>query len=153
LKKHSIKLIEHNIKSIKTNISTDEETGITSCKSFESSSLSTTSAEISDQSSDLCSNIFVILNESPLPIINEEPKINTDSDVELRRTNKITKLERRLSNLSRTIRELEEKDLSLDEMRYSDLYQVESNLKKRAYDVIDSFSKIVSHIDSSFRFI
>ncbi len=153
MKKHSIKLIEHNIKSIKTNISTDEETGITSCKSFESSSLSTTSAEISDQSSDLCSNIFVILNESPLPIINEEPKINTDSDVELRRTNKITKLERRLSNLSRTIRELEEKDLSLDEMRYSDLYQVESNLKKRAYDVIDSFSKIVSHIDSSFRFI
>jgi len=153
LKKHSIKLIEHNIKSIKTNISTDEETGITSCKSFESSSLSTTSAETSDQSSDLCSNIFVTLNESPLPIMNEEPKINTDSNMELRRMNKITKLERRLSNLSRTIRELEEKDLSLDEMRYSDLYQVESNLKKRAYDVIDSFSKIVSHIDSSFRFI
>lgn len=153
MKKHSIKLIEHNIKSIKTNISTDEETGITSCKSFESLSLSTTSAETSDQSSDLCSNIFVILNESPLPIINEEPKINTDSNMELRRTNKITKLERRLSNLSRTIRELEEKDLSLDEMRYSDLYQVESNLKKQAYDVIDSFSKIVSHIDSSFRFI
>jgi hypothetical protein len=70
----------------------------------------------------------------------EQTTITTDSvnqsDMELRRRKKIVKLEHRLSNLSRIIRELEEKELSLDEMRYSDLYLVESKLKKQAYDVI-----------------
>ena len=101
-----------------------------------------TSVQTGDQSSDLCSNIFLILNEAS--------KITTDSvnhsDMELKRKNKIVKLERRLSNLSRLIRELEEKELSLDEMRYSDLYQVESNLKKQAYDVSDSFENSLSYL-------
>jgi len=71
--------------------------------------------------------------------LNEELKITTNSiniSKDEKKRKKIHKLERRLSNLSKVIRELEEKDLSLDEMRHSDLYVVESNLKKRAYDVI-----------------
>ncbi len=80
--------------------------------------------------------------------MNEELKITTNSiniSKDEKKRKKIHKLERILSNLSKVIRELEEKDLSLDEMRHSDLYVVESNLKKRAYDVIqlNFFFKIV----------
>jgi hypothetical protein len=80
--------------------------------------------------------------------LNEELKITTNSiniSKDEKKRKKIHKLERILSNLSKVIRELEEKDLSLDEMRHSDLYVVESNLKKRAYDVIqlNFFFKIV----------
>jgi len=93
-----------------------------------------------DESLDSCSDIFLVLNESQLPITNEESKMTTNSvnisEYEIKRKKKISKLERRLSILSKTIRELEEKDLSLDEMRYSDLYLIESNLKKQAYEVI-----------------
>jgi hypothetical protein len=50
-----------------------------------------------------------------------------------------------LNRLSRIIHELEEKDMSLDEMVHCDLYVVESNLKKQACEVISrhsSFNKI-----------
>ncbi len=113
-----------NIELVKAN----EKPVITSCKC---STIDEVSAkEISDQ---------------PL---NEELKITTNSiniSKDEKKRKKIHKLERILSNLSKVIRELEEKDLSLDEMRHSDLYVVESNLKKRAYDVIqlNFFFKIV----------
>lgn len=60
----------------------------------------------------------------------------TICDNEIKQKKKIRKLERKLSRLSKVIRELEGKELSLDEMRYSDLYVVEANLKKQAYEVI-----------------
>jgi predicted RNase H-like nuclease (RuvC/YqgF family) len=67
---------------------------------------------------------------------NTELPITTDSVNTLEhREKKINKLERRLNSLSKTISKLEEKDMSLDEMEHCDLYNVESNLKKRAYEV------------------
>jgi exonuclease VII small subunit len=59
----------------------------------------------------------------------------TSIPVESKRERKIIRLERRLSRLARIIRELEEKDMSLDEMAHCDLYEVESNLKKEACQV------------------
>jgi hypothetical protein len=71
--------------------------------------------------------------------INNETRTTTDSnntsENEMKREKKIRKLERRLSNLSKTIRELEAKDMSLAEMEYCDLYCVESRLKKQACEV------------------
>jgi vacuolar-type H+-ATPase subunit I/STV1 len=70
---------------------------------------------------------------------NRELKTTTDlnntSEREMKREKKIRKLERRLSGLSKTIRELEEKDMSLAEMEHCDLYSVEANLKKQACEV------------------
>ena len=54
---------------------------------------------------------------------------------EKKRQRRITKLEGKLSRLSRLIRTLEETEMSLDDMADCDLYQVESNLKKRAAHV------------------
>jgi exonuclease VII small subunit len=97
------------------------------------------------------------LRKHSIKTLNEPSKITTDSvnqsDTEMKQTRKIRRLERRLSNLSRIIRELEEKELSLDEMRYSDIYQVESKLKKQAYDVMLIFLRVVSRINKLFRFI
>ncbi|CAF4698199.1 unnamed protein product, partial [Rotaria magnacalcarata] len=46
-----------------------------------------------------------------------------------------------------TIRELEERDMSLVEMEHCDLYVVESNLKKEAYEVMCiDFMKTFSNI-------
>ena len=50
---------------------------------------------------------------------------------------KILKLENRLSRLSRVIRELEKREMSLDEMQHCDLYVVESNMKKQACEVMN----------------
>jgi hypothetical protein len=55
---------------------------------------------------------------------------------ETKEKKKIDKLERQLSCLANLIRELEEKDMSLDEMEHCDLYIVESRCKKRACEVI-----------------
>jgi len=93
-----------------------------------------------NQPSNSCDNIFLTSNDSQLPITTEDSEITTNSvnicEYEIKQKKRISKLERRLSSLSKIIRELEEKDLSLDEMRFSDLYLIESNLKKRAYEVI-----------------
>jgi vacuolar-type H+-ATPase subunit I/STV1 len=79
------------------------------------------------------------LNESQVLKTNRELKTTTDSnntsEREMKREKKIRKLERRLSGLSKTIRELEEKDMSLAEMEHCDLYSVEANLKKQACEV------------------
>jgi vacuolar-type H+-ATPase subunit I/STV1 len=79
------------------------------------------------------------LNESQVLMTNRELKTTTDlnntSEREMKREKKIRKLERRLSGLSKTIRELEEKDMSLAEMEHCDLYSVEANLKKQACEV------------------
>jgi len=75
---------------------------------------------------DQCCNIL-----SETFVIDKIPSITTNS----KRQRKITRLERKLCRLSRIIRELEEKDMSLDEMAHCDLYEVESNLKKQACQV------------------
>jgi len=62
--------------------------------------------------------------------------LTTNSNSVSQHQRKIIKLERRLARLSKVIRELEETDMSLDEMVHCDLYIVESNLKKQACQVI-----------------
>ncbi len=62
--------------------------------------------------------------------------LTTNSNSGSKHQRKIIKLERRLTRLSKVIRELEETDMSLDEMVHCDLYIVESNLKKQACQVI-----------------
>lgn len=58
-----------------------------------------------------------------------------ESNSESKHQRKIFRLEKRLNRLSRIIRELEEKEMSLDEMAHCDLYEVESNLKRQACQV------------------
>jgi vacuolar-type H+-ATPase subunit I/STV1 len=84
---------------------------------------------------DQCCNIL-----SETFIINKDPVITTDSKYQ----RKIRRLEQRLSRLSRIIRELEEKEMTLDEMAHCDLYEVESNLKKQACQVYYSEAQLVS---------
>lgn len=71
---------------------------------------------------------------------------------DVQRQKKIEKLERRLSRLSKVIRELEEKDMSLEEMEHCDLYVVESNLKRRALEVggmiRSSFYEVISFFNT-----
>jgi predicted RNase H-like nuclease (RuvC/YqgF family) len=89
-----------------------------------------------EQLLDSCNSIIALLNESQIPMTNTESTITTDSvNTFEQREKKIHKLERRLNSLSKTISKLEEKDMSLDEMEHCDLYHVESNLKKQAYEV------------------
>ena len=84
---------------------------------------------------DQCCNIISEFNVQKTPCTNETLSIPSESNCERKRQRKIMKLERRLSRLSRIIRELEKKDMSLDEMAHCDLYVVESNLKKQACEV------------------
>ncbi|CAF4201986.1 unnamed protein product [Rotaria socialis] len=80
------------------------------------------------------------MTESKSPISNPKLKTSTDSTAtvhdKMEPEKKIRRLQRRLRLLSKTIRELEERDMSLVEMEHCDLYVVESNLKKQAYEVI-----------------
>jgi len=75
---------------------------------------------------DQCCNIL-----SETFVIDKNPVITAD----LKHQRKIRRLERRLNRLSKIIRELEEKEMTLDEMAHCDLYEVESNLKKQACQV------------------
>ncbi len=91
---------------------------------------------------DQCCNI---LSEVNTP---QTSSIDNTSDYS-KRQRKINKLEQRLHKLSKIIRELEEKDMSLEEMATCNLYVVESELKKQAYEVIFLFFKISNLINSS----
>ena len=75
---------------------------------------------------DQCSNI-----PSDTLVIDQVISLDTENNHE----RKIRRLEGRLHRLSKTIRELEEKEMSLDEMAHCDLYEVESNLKEQACEV------------------
>lgn len=66
---------------------------------------------------------------------NQELQTINSMENNVKQQKKIRRLEKRLRILSKTIRALEQKDMSLDEMKNCDLYVVESNLKKRAYQV------------------
>ena len=68
--------------------------------------------------------------------VSSEECSSSKSCGEIKRKRRIEKLERRLSRLSASIRDLEAMEMSLAEMEHSDLYVVESNLKKQAYEVI-----------------
>ncbi|CAF1496252.1 unnamed protein product, partial [Adineta steineri] len=63
------------------------------------------------------------------------------------------KLERRLNSLSKMIRQLEEKDMSLDEMENCDLYKVESSLKKRACDMYMRLAQLKKQSTSTERIL
>ena len=102
------------------------------------------SLPIVNQTSDNCEQVSSNSNESPTTT-----SATSLDDTESKRKNKITKLERRLNRLSRLIHQLEEKELSLDEMIYSDLYQVEAQLKKQAYDVIENLFFLINLISCS----
>lgn len=66
---------------------------------------------------------------------------------------KILKLERRLYRLSKTIRKLEETEMSLDEMGKCDLYEVEANLKQQACFVYEKLTKLRSQSINTERLI
>ncbi|CAF0795216.1 unnamed protein product [Rotaria sordida] len=182
LKRHNVKLLRshrsskepsnptRSIESVKTISSTNEKIGIISSKSSTTtsftSSLSTnnessisTSAvkQTIEQLHNLCNNVALELNESQLPTTSQELKITTDpmstSEYKIARKKKINKLERRLRSLSKTIRELEGKDMSLDEMKHCDLYAVESNLKKRAYEIYIKLTELKSQSSSTERIL
>ncbi|CAF3637111.1 unnamed protein product [Rotaria sordida] len=182
LKRHNVKLLRshrsskepsnptRSIESVKPISSTNEKIGIISSKSSTTtsftSSLSTnnessisTSAvkQTIEQLHNLCNNVALELNESQLPTTSQELKITTDpmstSEYKIARKKKINKLERRLRSLSKTIRELEGKDMSLDEMKHCDLYAVESNLKKRAYEIYIKLTELKSQSSSTERIL
>ncbi|UJR10103.1 hypothetical protein I4U23_014325 [Adineta vaga] len=93
---------------------------------------------------DQCCNI-----SSQSTVIPKETSITTDVQHE----RKIRKLERRLNRLSRMIRDLEEKDMSLEEMGHCDLYLVESNLKKQACEMYAKLSDLKKQTPSTERII
>ena len=95
---------------------------------------------------DQCCNI---LSEVNTP---QTSSIDNTSDYS-KRQRKINKLEHRLHKLSKTIRELEEKDMSLEEMATCNLYVVESELKKQAYEVHAKLAKLKSQSSSIERII
>lgn len=84
---------------------------------------------------DQCCRIVSESNKSPTFVNDESAVKPAQSNRDSKRHRKIVKLERRLSRLSKVIHDLEQKDMSLDEMAHCDLYVVESNLKKRACEV------------------
>ena len=90
--------------------------------------------EIQETLEYLLDQCCIIASESQISLTIDIPPVTIDSTHE----RKIKKLERRLIRISRMIRELEEKDMSLEEMAHCDLYTVESNLKKQACEVADS---------------
>ncbi|CAF1296450.1 unnamed protein product [Adineta steineri] len=102
---------------------------------------------------DQCCNIVSELNVSKSPHTDKVKLVTTDSNHGFKHQRKIIKLERRLSRLSRVIRELEEKDMSLDEMVHCDLYVVESNLKKQACEMHSKLAKLKSQSMSIERII
>lgn len=76
------------------------------------------------------------VNDDGLPEISHVESVAVyPKDEERKRQRRITKLEKRLSRLANIIDKLEQKDMSLDEMEYCDLYVVESNFKRRACQV------------------
>ncbi|CAF0732682.1 unnamed protein product [Rotaria sordida] len=182
LKRHNVKLLRshrsskepsnptRSIESVKPISSTNEKIGIISSKSstttsFTSSlstnnesSISTSAVEQTiEQLHNSCNNVALELNESQLPTTSQELKITTDpmstSEYKIARKKKINKLERRLRSLSKTIRELEGKDMSLDEMKHCDLYAVESNLKKRTYEIYIKLTELKSQSSSTERIL
>ena len=111
--------------------------------SVPSNSSTTTSVEDKRPASNLlnsCDEIELVLEQCSSSISVE--MITTTSDQPsaarsaMKKERKILKLENRLSRLSRVIRELEKRDMSLDEMLHCDLYVVESNMKKQACEVM-----------------
>lgn len=115
-----------------------------------------TSAPIIPETSDICEQIPSNSTDSSISKTTGECRIATSSIplevVDTKRMKRISRLERRLSRLANLIDQLEQKELSLDEMIYSDLYHVEAKLKKRAYTVI-SIELIFIDRGISFRFI
>ena len=101
-----------------------------------------TSGPMLHETSDVCEQVPSNSSESSTSKTAEESRMATSSipleDGDTKRREKITRLERRLSRLANLIERLEQKELSLDEMIYSDLYNVEAKLKKRAYEVIEN---------------
>ncbi|CAM4795239.1 unnamed protein product [Rotaria magnacalcarata] len=93
--------------------------------------------------------------ESRPPIANTKLKTPTDSTAtaldKMEAKKDIRRLQRRLRLLSRTIRELEERDMSLVEMEHCDLYVVESNLKKEAYETYCRLAELKNQSTSAER--
>ncbi|CAF1503288.1 unnamed protein product [Adineta steineri] len=170
LKKHSIKLFKPNLPlnevstissitttTVKFNLTNENTEQILLSKSTESTIefIPTISViqEVIEYLLDQCCNIVSELNVSKSPHTDKVKLVNTDSNHGFKHQRKIIKLERRLSRLSRVIRELEEKDMSLDEMVHCDLYVVESNLKKQACEMHSKLAKLKSQSMSIERII
>lgn len=97
--------------------------------------------EVQETLEHLLDQCCIISSETATSVTVNIPATTIDSKHE----RKIKKLERRLVRISRMIRDLEEKDMSLEEMAHCDLYTVESNLKKQACEVGYQNLEIVFH--------
>ncbi|CAF1510318.1 unnamed protein product [Adineta ricciae] len=165
LKKHSIKPTESvqtsaaPSSSIETRISTSTKTMIISSTSSTDSAVHLSSLTSEEQTVEQllrsCNDVFTILDESRQVSKSVERRTTTEqlitNEMVLQRKKKINKLERRLSRLSRVIRRLEKTDMSLDEMENCDLYEVESKLKKQAYEIYIKISHLKNEVSSTKR--
>ncbi|CAF1017939.1 unnamed protein product [Rotaria sordida] len=170
LKKHSIKLSKSNSLSTQifkcsssmttniANISVNETVITTVPVNLSKSTIEyeTSIGDVQETINHLLDKCCNILSESTLSkpaSLDNIISIRTHSTNDSRHQRKIIKLERRLHRLSRIIRELEEKDMSLDEMAHCDLYVVESNLKKQACEMHTKLAKLKSQSSSIERII
>ncbi|CAF3490989.1 unnamed protein product [Rotaria sp. Silwood1] len=161
LKKHSIKLSRSN--SLSTQISECLPSMITTIETNSVNEIVTTTVpsniskstieyetsitdvqEVINHLVNECCNTLSESTSSKKNSVNNIISTSTHSNHDSKHQRKIIKLERRLQRLSRIIRELEEKDMSLDEMAHCDLYVVESNLKKQACEIHNKLAKLKS---------
>ncbi|UJR35949.1 hypothetical protein I4U23_028690 [Adineta vaga] len=141
---------------VETTLSTSRKTVIISSKCSTNTAVhltsSTTEEQTVEQLLNSCNDICTIFDEARQPLRNVETQI-TPNPCELKREKKINKLQRRLTSLSKLIRELEEKDMSLDEMEHCDLYEVESSLKKQACEMYAKLTKLNNESASANRIL
>ncbi|CAF0747370.1 unnamed protein product [Adineta ricciae] len=155
LKRHSIKLTRttfqpSNVSSSTTvsaepNAENDTTTQLTQSKIEHRFSM----IEIQETLEYLLDQCCIISSEPEISLTVDIPPETIDSTHE----RKIKKLERRLIRISRMIRELEEKDMSLEEMAHCDLYTVESNLKKQACEMYEKLAKLKKQSSSTERIL
>ena len=139
LKKHSIKISQPTTTiEIVPVVEAYSPVPTTSTIEYESSI-----TEVQETIEYLLNQCCTILSETLVRSVEPKPK----------RQEKIVRLERKLSRLSRIIRELEEKDMSLDEMAHCDLYEIESKLKAQACSIHEKLSKLKSQSATAERII
>ncbi|CAF4484383.1 unnamed protein product [Rotaria socialis] len=170
LKKNSIKSSRPHSSS--TTVSIDASSTVTSIKPIDANDNITEASPVSPPKStieyetsiaevqetidhlvDQCCTIVSVSIKSRTHFFDNKVTTSTPLNSDRKNKRKVIKLERRLSRLSRIIRELEEKDMSLDEMAHCDLYVVESNLKKQACEIHSKIAKLKSQTPTIERII
>ncbi|CAF0861897.1 unnamed protein product [Adineta ricciae] len=156
LKRHLIKLRRttsqlSNVSSPSTTVSaeTNSENDTTTMPAQSKTEHRFFMKEIQETLEYLLDQCCIISSEPEISLTVDVPAVTIDSTHE----RKIKKLERRLIRISRMIRDLEEKDMSLEEMAHCDLYTVESNLKKQACEMYEKLAKLKKQSPSTERIL